>query len=192
MILPSSPLAVKTGRAPDRWIPAKWTWLRWACQRVFGPPRLAYLEVQFIEASETVASVVAANSLGQPQAQSNGVAVWILPGKQRQSSEATMRMVMADRMEAQAGVMGTNVCYRAALYTHVEKEMVDLSTRLIVTSASQTIFVAAARAQLPYGKAMFLLNARQPESASNRLEILITADECDAKGYPIHRKAAGR
>src|SRR5580658_5870044 len=78
-ILPSTPLAVKSGRWPDRWIPANWGWLHRACQFVFGHPRQVGINAQIIEDSETVASIVAQNSLGPPQAQSNGLAVWILP-----------------------------------------------------------------------------------------------------------------
>src|SRR5271154_3138066 len=80
-ILPPTPLVVSSGRVPDRWIPAKWTWLKRACRFVLGPPRQVGFSIQFIEASETVAAIVAQNSLGQPQAESNGLAVWILPGQ---------------------------------------------------------------------------------------------------------------
>jgi hypothetical protein len=78
--------------------------------------------------------------------------------------------------------------YRAELFSRLEKETVDLSTRLIVTSAGQTNFLAAVRAQLLYGNALFLLDMRQPESAGNRIGILITADEYDAKGNKVQRK----
>src|SRR5580700_10250467 len=71
-ILPPGPLVVKSGRVPDRWIPAKWGWLHRVCQFFLGAPKQIGFNVQCIETSGTVASIVALNSLGQPQAQSNG------------------------------------------------------------------------------------------------------------------------
>jgi hypothetical protein len=192
MILPPTPLAVKTGRVPDRWIPAKWTLLQRACLFVLGAPQQVGFDVQFIEASETVDSIVAQNSLGQPQAQTNGLAVWILPGETltpprgASTVRSDPRIITVDGM--QAVVMSTSATdmYRVDFFPRLEKGTVDLSTRLIVASAAQTNFVAAVRAQLPYGKALFLLDVRQPASASNRLEFLITADEYDAKGNRVH------
>jgi hypothetical protein len=196
-ILPSTPLVVKSGRVPDRWIPAQWTWLARACRFVLGAPRQVGYAIQFIEASETVDSIVAQNSLGQPQAESHGLAVWILPGETLQKPKGlatTMsapRILTTDRMEARVMVGSTTDSYSADLFARLEKKTVDLSTGLIVTSAGQTNFVAAVRAQLPYGQALFLLDVRQPASASNRLEFLITAEEYDAKGNKVHGKGRG-
>jgi hypothetical protein len=78
------------------------------------------------------------------------------------------------------------------LFLRLEKQIVDLSTRLIFVSAGQTNLVAAVRAQLPYDKALFVLDVRQPQSGSNRLEIAITADEYDAKGNRVRGKTGGR
>jgi hypothetical protein len=187
IILPASPLLVKSGRVPDRWIPANWTWLRRACRFVLGAPRQVGIDIQCIEASKDVASVVAQNSLGPPQGQSNGVAVWILPGgtlRQPGDSATIMpraRAITIDKGEARMTVGN----FSADLFPKLEKGTVDLSTRFIVSSSGQTNFVAAVRAQLPYGKALFVLDVRQPESATNRYEFLITADEYDAKGNKI-------
>jgi hypothetical protein len=192
IILPPAPLAVKSGRVPDRWIPANWTWLQRACQYVLGAPRQIGYAIQFIEVSDTVDSIIAQNSLGQPQAESKGLAVWILPGEtiqQPKGASTTLsapRILTADRMEARVLVGSTTDSYSADMFARLQKETVDLSTDLIVTSAGQTNFVAAMRAQLPYGKGLLLLDIHQPVSATNRLEILITADEYDATGNKVH------
>jgi hypothetical protein len=195
IILPPTPLAVKSGRLPERWIPTKWIWLFRACQFVLGPPRQVGFNIECIEASETVASIVAQNSLASPQAQSNGVAFWMLPdGTLRQPrSVATImsRIRVSTSDQGEASVVSGD--YRADLFARLEKETVDLSTRLIVSSAGQTNFVAAVRAQLPYGNALLVLDVRQAESATNRFEFLITADEYDAKGNKISpRPASGK
>jgi hypothetical protein len=196
VILPSTPLVVKSGRVPDRWIPAQWTLLRRACQFVLGHPRQVGFDIQFIEASETVASIVAQNTLGQPLAQTNGWAVWILPGRTLQRSNAAStsrsapRIITTDGMQASVMSGGTTDRYQADMFARLEKGTVALSSRLIVVSAAQTNFIAAVRAQLPCNKALFLLDVRQPESASNRLEFLITADEYDARGNIVHATAA--
>jgi hypothetical protein len=85
------------------------------------------------------------------------------------------------------------VSYRAEFFPYLEKETIDLSARLIVTATAQSNFVAAVRAQLPYGRAVFVLDVRQPESATNRIEFLITAYEFEAKGNIVsHRPASGK
>jgi hypothetical protein len=191
-ILPSTPLVVKSGRVPDRWIPANWTLLQRACQFVLGAPRQAVFDVQFIETSESAASIIAENSLGQPLAESNGLAVWVLRGTTLQQSKGAStirsmpRITTADAMQASVMSGSTTDNYRADLFGRLEKGAIDLSTRLIVSSAAQTNFAGAVRAQLPYNKALFLLDMRQPASASNRMEFLLTADECDAAGNRIH------
>jgi hypothetical protein len=200
VILPPTPLEVKSGRVPERWIPAKWIWLRRACRFVLGPPRQVGFNVQFIETSETMASIVAQNSLGPPQARSNGVAVWMIPdGTPRQPGGAATimpraRAIAIDCGKARLTVGGPGAdLYSADLFGALEKETVDLSTRVMVSSSGQTNFVAAVRAQLLYGKALFLLDVRPPESATNRFEFLITADEYDAKGNKISlRPASGK
>jgi hypothetical protein len=192
IILSPAPLAVKSGRVPDRWIPANWTWLQRACRFVLGAPKQIGYDIQFIEASETVDSILAQNSLGQPQAQSNGLAVWILPVETMQQPKGASttlcapRVLTADRMEARLMFGSTTDSYSADMFAHLQKETFDLSTDLIVTSAGQTNFVAAMRAQLPFANALFILDVRQPASATNRLEILITADEYDATGNKVH------
>jgi hypothetical protein len=187
-ILPPGPLVAKSGRVPDRWIPAKWTWLQKTCLFVFGPPRQVGFSTEFIEASESVPSIVAHNSLGPPQAESNGLAVWILPGDVLVQPGGASSIMSAPRiLTVDAGLsVVISSAFRAELFPQMNNGTVDLSTRLIVSSAMQTNFVAAVRAQLPYGKALFLLDVRHPESASNRQEFLITADEYDAKGNKLN------
>jgi hypothetical protein len=187
MILPTTPLAVTSNRLPDRWIPAKWIWLQRVWLFVFGPPRQVQFNLQCISSSETVASIVSQNSLGLPQAESKGLAVWMIPDgtlRQRKGASTIMarpRVSTSDQGEARV-IFGD---YSADLFARLEKETVDLSTRLIVYSSGQTNFVAAMRAQLPYGQTLFVLDVRQPEVATNRFEFLITADEYDAKGNKI-------
>jgi hypothetical protein len=192
-ILPPGPLVVKSGRAPDRWIPAEWTWLRRACRFVMGPLRQVGFHIQIIESSATVGSIVSQNFLGQPQAESNGLAVWIVPVgsleplKGAATSLSAPGITTADGMRATVGTsMGTSG-FSADFFPLLEHETVNLSTRLIVTSSGQTNFVAAVHAHLPYGQALFVLDVRQPESATNRYEFLITADKYDAKGNKVHR-----
>jgi len=81
MILPSTTLAVKSGRVPDRWIPANWVWLRWACRFGLGVPRRVGVQDVCGYDSNTVASILAQNSLGKPDAEGGGLALWILPGR---------------------------------------------------------------------------------------------------------------
>jgi hypothetical protein len=195
MILPPGPLVVKSGRAPDRWIPSKWIWLRKACLLVLGRPRQVEFNVERFESSETAASVIARNSLGPPQAQSNGVAVWLLadwafrPPKGRLIKHMPRaRMITSDLGQGRVGFGDAS----ADLFGRLQKRTVDLSTRVIVASALETNFVAAARAQLPYGQALLVLDVRQPESATNRFEFLLMADEIDAKGNMLHWKDRGK
>jgi hypothetical protein len=195
MILPPAPLAVKSGRVPDRWIPRNWDWLRRVCLFVFGQPRQVVFEIQFMEVSETVASVVAENSLGPPQAKRNGVAVWMLsagtlqpPSAPRPSSPPRARISTSDRGQARLRVGD----YSADLYARLQEKTLDLSTCLIVASPTQSNFVATARAQLPYGQALFVLDVRQPELATNRFAFLVTAHEIDATGNMVHGKAPGK
>jgi hypothetical protein len=195
MILPPSPLTVKSGRAPDRWIPANWVWLRRTCLSIFGQPRQVGFDIECIEASETVAAIIAKNSLGQPQAESNGVAIWMLPEAtlgQPSGPARIMPRARASTLDREKASLGVGD-YSADLFAGLEKETVDLSTRLMVISSGQTNFTAAARAHLPYGKALLILDVRQPELATNRFEFLITADEIDARGNRIsHAQASGK
>jgi hypothetical protein len=193
-ILPPGPLVVKSGRVPDRWIPAKWTWLHRACLFVLGAPRQAGFEIQFILDPESLASIITRNSLGQPQSESNGLAVWILPEGTLQppSGAATLfisPLVLTPNRTTKRSVFGG---YSAELFPRLESETIELSTRLIVRSAARTNFIAAVRAQLPHGAALFLVDVRQPDSATNRYEFLITADEYDAKGNKVHGKPGGK
>jgi hypothetical protein len=197
-ILPPAPLVVKNGRVLDRWIPAKWTWLRRACRSILGDPRVVGYNIQFIEASETVASIVAKNSLGQPQAECNGLAVWILPGKalQRLNGKADFGgnswVRTTDQREARQFVGNMGDMRSADLFVGLKKGTCDLSIRLIFCSGLRTNFDAAVRAQLPYDKALVLLDVRQPAAASNRMVCLIKADEPDAKGNRVRDTAGGR
>jgi hypothetical protein len=235
MILPPGPLVVKSGRVPDRWIPAKWGWLHRVCEFFLGNPRQVGMAVKCIETSERVASIVARLSLGQPQAESNGVCVWILPegtlrplqggstissidsrangrssffrpehplpppsrpaasGAGSGSTMVSMaRVITGDQSQAAVSVVDTSAFHSADLYARLAQETVDLSTRLVVTTNGQTNFITAMRAQLPYGQALFVLDVRQPESATNRMGFVITADEYDAKGNIVHRKSGGK
>jgi hypothetical protein len=198
MILPSGPLALKSGRVPDRWIPAIWVLLHRACEFFLGPPRQVGIAVQRIETSETVASVVARLSLGQPQAQSNGVSVWILPEstlvapKGAATITSMARITVAEQQNAGVRMIDKAASYSADFFSRLERETIDLSSRLIVTANGQTNFLAGLRAQLPYGHALLVLDVRHPESPTNRMEFVITADEYDAKGNKVRGKTGGK
>jgi len=182
MILPPTPLVVKSGRVPDRWIPAKWTWLQKACQRVLGPPRVVFLDIQFRELDGTLKSIIAQNFLGQPFSESNGVAVWIVPVRPRPRFKLDGPIFTTNLTESK----WTRFWKTAEVYPRLEEKTIDFSTLLIDASATQTNFVAAIRAQLPYGKELFVLDVRQPEMAANRAAVWIHGDETDAKGNRFH------
>jgi hypothetical protein len=177
---------------PDRWIPAKWTWLHRACLFVFGRPKQVFFRTQFIEANESVASIAAEHSLGRPQAESSDLAVWILPNAALQHSNGTsttlgvLQIITAERAQAKAMTGSTTDSYSADLFAGLAKDAVNLSVGLIVTSGGQTNLLATVCAQLPYAQDLFVLDIRHPESTTNRLEFLITADEIDAKGNNLH------
>ncbi len=199
IILPTTPLAVKSGRLPDRWIPSHWGWLYRACQFVLGAPRQVTFNVQCIGTSETVASVIAQNSLGPPQARSNGLAVWLVPESTLKPpkgfSSSAWGVNTVDRMKAgnSFGVAnGPVVSYSSEFFPQLEKDNVDFSGRLAVTWPGLTNFVAAVHAQLPYNKTLFCLEVGQPESPGIRTVFLITADEFDAKGNKLQKRSAVR
>jgi hypothetical protein len=188
MILAPTRLVVKSGRVPDRWIPTKWTLLQKACQRVLGPPRTVFLDIQFREVHGTLKSIIAQNFLGQPLNESNGVAVWMVPGRLRPRFIRDSPIITANLTVAKR----TSFWETAEVFPRLKEETIDLSTLLIDASVTQTNFVAAIRAQLPYGKELFVLDVRQPEMATNRAGIWIKGDEIDAKGNKVHGKTGGR
>jgi len=198
MILPPGPLVVKCGRVPDRWIPARWGWLHRACWFVLGYPSQVTCKLQFVESSGNVASIVARNSLGQPQAESNGVAIWFLPDGKLGPPQDARQILGAARINSEVQQMARGAVvkraarYSAELFSRLEKETVDLSTRLVVTANGQTNFVASLRGQLPYGQALFVLDVRQPDLATNRMEFMITVDEIDPAGNIVQRKPGGK
>jgi hypothetical protein len=195
IILPPTPLVVKSGRVPDRWIPAGWTWLHRACQFVFGPLKQVDMRTQIIQVSETANSIIALNSLGQPQAESNGLAVWILPDgastKPKGDTKilAMPRMTTSDGMAGSLGVGTTTGGFSVELFPQLHGKSVDLSVRLTSKLEGQTNFLAAMRAHLPYGQTLVVLDVRQPALKTNRYEFLIVVDEIDAKGNKVHQKA---
>jgi hypothetical protein len=194
MILPPGPLVVKSGRVPDRWVPPKWIWLRKACLFVLGQARQVGFELECIEAHATVAAILAQNSLGPPQAESNGVAVWMLADRKLRAPKdpattiTLARVSTSDQGQATVGFGD----YQADLCARLERNTLDLSTRLIAASAKTTNFVAAARVQIPYGQTLFVLDVRQAELETNRFAFLITADEYDNKGNKIHGSKSGK
>ena len=191
-ILPPTPLAVKSGRVPDRWIPRNWNWLRRVCWSVLGHERQVDLKVEFSQTAEPLA--VLEKALGQPQTESNGVAVWMVPESilRRPKDVATTvfapEVTVNERRMARMTTSGSITNYQVDLFPLLEKETLDLSTRVLATSNGQTNFVAALRAHIPYGKVLLLLDIRHPEAASSRLEILIRADESDPAGNWLHAK----
>lgn len=197
--LPPTPLKVKSGRVPDRWIPAKWVWLQRLCRRVFGPPRQVVTTIETMEYFDTVAAIIAKNSLGQPQAETNGVAIWIVPDSFMERdwiSGRDVRWEQGRNEERKLTRLTTGLIlpsfrmYGMESTLRLRKETIELSVRLIVTKEQETNFVAAVRAQLPYGKALLNLDVRQPDSQQYRSELVIAADECDNIGNWFHRSHA--
>jgi hypothetical protein len=187
MILPPSQLPKYSGRVPDRWIPLKWDWLRRTCRFLLGAPRRVGLEAARTYDSNTVASVLASNGLGKPVAEGNGMALWILPGRTLQHPDGPPTHslsggVTADnRLRSKLTIGG----YSVNFFERLDKEMADLWISVAYDSASATNFALAVRVQLPLDKALLLLDVRHPEAKFNRTEILITADDYDAKGNKI-------
>jgi hypothetical protein len=137
----------------------------------------------FMQDSGTAASVIAKNSLGPPQAEGNGVAAWILPDKPLKAPKSDADGMGGFAQQHKHVRMRIHNGHSADLFIRPRsKGGADLSARVMVDSSMQTNFIAAVRAQLPYDKALFLLDVRQPESAGNRAEVLITTDEFVAKG----------
>jgi hypothetical protein len=195
MILPPTVLAVKSGRVPDRWIPAKWVWLRQACRYVLGAPRRVGVQDVWGGDSNTVAAILAQNSLGKPDAEGDGLALWILPGRTLQPLDgppyhAVSGSVVEDNQQKSGMTHARG--YSMYSFARLDKESVDLWISFAYNSPSQTNSALAVRVQLPHDKALFFLDVRQPELASNRTECLITSDEFDAKGNKIQGSASGR
>jgi hypothetical protein len=196
IIWPPAPLGKNSGRVPDRWIPAEWVWLHKACEFLLGSPKKVGYHVQFINTSGTVASIISQNAIGQPKSESKELAAWILPDRIMHGVKGASTVLSAPRLIAieggQARIMtavGNADGYSADLFSWLGREKVDLRTSFGVITAGKATFVAGARAQIPYGQALLLLDTRRPESATNRVEILITTDEIDAKGNALHSTA---
>jgi hypothetical protein len=182
IILPPTPLAVKSGRIPDRWIPANWTWLQKACLSVLGPPRQVRLDVVVSTVDGTLDSIIAHDALGQPLSTGGNAAVWIVPALQPvqrvETIQSSLGMITGNHMEGKV-IVGN---FTAELFPQLRNNATDLLTCLVFPSEGQSNVVAAMRVQIPYDKALFVIDSRQPELATNRTAIWIKADEVDAKG----------
>jgi len=185
---------------PDRWIPKKWIWLQRVCLFVFGPPRQVSYYVYLRETSEAVASIGAQYSLGQPGANSNGLAVWILPNSLLpllKDSKHTIEngCTAADQTETgTATAIGGDIPfgYIVSFFARLGKGTIDLSTRLSGDFKGKETLFANVRAQLAYGQALLVLDDRHGHSPTHCLEIIITANEIDAKGNIVSRKGGGK
>jgi hypothetical protein len=193
IFLPPTSLPMKSGRIPDRWIPAKWTWLQRACLFVLGPPKQVRFDIRFLNIGGSLTSIVTRDFPGQPLSESNGVATCILPATTRQKLEldsevlAAPRIVTAEDREAGAGMGMASGSYVANVFAEFRKGTTDLSTRAFITLGTQTNFNAAVRAQLHDSEALFILDARQPNKVTNRVGIWIEASEIDATGNRVQR-----
>lgn len=194
ILLPPGPLVVKSGRVPDRWIPNKWTWLHRACRFLRGPDRQLVFGIKNIESADSVATIMARNSLSQPQAETNGVAIWILPENSIKKSAGaetilcSARVSTVERMLSTVTAMEGSASYTTTLFGRLEKDTVDLTSLVVIASETETNLFPAVRTQIPFGSALFLLDVRHPELATNRTEIVITAEEIDAAGNKVHAK----
>lgn len=97
-----------------------------------------------------------------------------------------MEIITGDRTAAD--VMSGD--YIAQVFSKLNETTIDLSARFIALSASQTNFITAVRAQIPYGKALFVLDSRQPNAATNRIAFWVEPNEIDAKGNRVQRPKA--
>jgi len=191
IFLPPTSLPVKSGRIPDRWIPAKWTWLQQACLFVLGAPKQVRFDIRFFDTVGSLTSIVATNFPGPRLSESNGVASCILPTSVRQRLErdsdvlAGPAIVAAEHSAAGVGIGSASGSFVANVFADFRKETTDLSTRVIIPSGTPTHFVAAVRAQLHDGEALFILDARQPNAVTNRVGVWIEATEIDAKGSKV-------
>jgi hypothetical protein len=191
VMLPSASWPVKTGRIPDRWIPPKWTWLQKLCSRIRGKSRQVTLDVELIEVSEPVKSVVDKNKLGQPQLESDGVAAWIVSAEKPMQFDGSAtiskpRVTMADRMQAAMFVGSTTNSSKVEVYVRLKRDSSDLWTRVTFSDGTQTNFLAAVRAQVPWNDALFVIDDREPAAATNRRAFWISPFEVDAAGNRLH------
>ena len=196
VLLPPVPLVDTQGRIPERWIPARWTWLHRTCRLFFGAPRQMELDITIIDVTNTVARIIADGNLGQPLARSNGVAAWLKPDDTPPrtlvfSTSMSAKIQTADRTEATMIMLGNQGNYKEDIFPRLNATNIDLSLLCIISSGMATNFAAAARAQLPYGHGLLLVDDKTPELSTNRTELLITAYETDDKGNRISRKQSG-
>jgi hypothetical protein len=187
MILPPTAFTMQEGRIPDRWIPAKWTWLQQKCRLVFGPPKWDVFDIQCPEITNTAAFIIDRNSLGRPDAEGGGMALWILSYWKliRLDLHAPRSMGTAlyakDRMKATTQ-LGWRGDIRADFFLGRDTGTDDLSIRL----ATPTNSGITVRVQLHRDKALFFMDVRRPELATNRTAIEIWAREEPL--VPMHPK----
>jgi len=186
VISQQGPLPPLPGRFPERYIPAKWTWLRRLSARVFGPMRQITFGIEYSEADESVASLRLENVLGPPLAETNGVAVWLFPKEGalhgiRHSGSITSvsapRITTADRMQSAIMISSNTII---GMSPRMKKDTVDLWTRLSLGN-----FHALVRAQVPYDAAFLIVDDRLPDAATNRAEVVIVASEINATGNKV-------
>ena len=203
VVLPSSYVIPKSpGPWPDRWIPRKAGWLWRIRYALFGRAKTVGLDNRYFRDTGSIESIAAKFSLGPPQTQSNGVSVWLLPESRFASLSTStnhigsMRVSTGDLMQSAGFVIEPHARSFAAYSLPRLKEsgldmIVDYVAGSTPTNGSaggmlaQTNYAAAVRAQIPWNTALFLLDARNPDSNAERFGVLLVTGEYDAKGNKI-------
>ena len=178
MILPPTAFTIQEGRIPDRWIPAKWTWLQRACRSVFGPPKSVIFNIYCHQIANTAAFFIDRNTLGKPDAEGGGMALWILRvwkldrlvygGRYGMSTSLSAD----DRMKSTM-LLGWRAEIRTDFFPRLDKETNDLSIRITPPSN----FGIAVRVQIPHGSGLLFVDVGQPDFATSGTAIEITERE---------------
>ena len=205
MVLPAS-YQIRQGvsLSPDRWIPPTWRWYWRVRYRLSRRPR-DFRNIQFrpsvFQDVGTPAAVAAKYSLGPPQADSDGLWVWLLPESGLGQLEGSRNLVRGPRAQTAnhrptfTGI-GSPAPTSFMVYAlpAISGNAVDLTSRFVVGAGLPdaqvpqfpvTNFTAALRAQIPWGSAVVLLDATNPLSVTNRYGFLVVLGEVDDKGNKV-------
>ncbi len=197
IILPPNSCPAEVGRFPDCYIPQSWTFVHKFCTIVFGAPKRIDFNIRFLKTSNTLESIMAENHFGPPLAQSNGVALWIVPEDKVKwpsgwSSDALSCAGFDGVMyrEGFGWVNGPNEIFSAEAYPKLKETGVDVSLWIEDGHPGGQMFEAQFRAQLPYDKAIFWVKVGSSNSEGIQAAGLVTAEQYDSKGNKMPRKQA--
>ncbi|HWD20983.1 MAG TPA: hypothetical protein VHB20_17080 [Verrucomicrobiae bacterium] len=184
-ILPQGTTAQGPAPLLDHFLYSRWRWLAKVTRMIVGPRRQIVLGIQFLESSETMSAIAREYALGTPLAESNNVAVWMPAASAWPGPRGAFKLVSAPRITTadRLAAMVSAGTFAAGFYAHLLSDTVDLTARAQVTGAES--FAATVRARLSYNHILVLLDTLDPDHATNRTVMVVTADEIDAKGNKV-------